>query len=164
MAPRTGRSRSFLEALEVRALDVGLLLLLVLNGASVFTRYVLNHAVGELFEVMIFTSVAIYWLGVATAQRFGGHLGMDFVVATLPRFARRVTDVVRVAVIVGFLGVVIYSGTLLVIAQVRFGTSTSLLGLPVWIFSAVLPLGCLLLAWRTVFAPRQAMEESEVRV
>lgn len=152
------RLATFLGALEYRALEISLLLLLLLNGVSVFARYVLNHAVGELFEVMIFVSVASYWLGAATAQRLGGHLGMDFAVAILAPGPRRVADALRVIVIVGFLGVVIYSGTLLVLSQIRFGTSTSLLDLPVWIFSIFLPFGCALLAWRTLFPPRQADE------
>lgn len=154
------RLATFLGALEYRTLEISLLLLLLLNGISVFARYVLNHAIGELFEVMIFVSVASYWLGAATAQRLGGHLGMDFVVATLAPGHRRVTDALRVIVILSFLGVVIYSGTLLVLSQIRFGTSTSLLDLPVWMFSIFLPFGSALLAWRTLFPPRQSGEYS----
>lgn len=152
------RLATFLGALEYRTLEISLLLLLLLNGISVFARYVLNHAIGELFEVMIFVSVASYWLGAATAQRLGGHLGMDFMVATLAPGHRRVTDALRVIVILSFLGVVIYSGTLLVLSQIRFGTSTSLLDLPVWMFSIFLPFGSALLAWRTLFPPRQSGE------
>jgi TRAP-type C4-dicarboxylate transport system permease small subunit len=152
------RIATSLGALEYRALEITLLLLLLLNGVSVFARYVLHHAVGELFEVMIFLSVASYWLGAATAQRLGGHLGMDFVVMALSPGARRVTDAVRLVVIIGFLGVVVYSGALLVMSQMRFGTSTSLLGWPVWFFSIFLPFGCALLAWRTLFPPRLAGE------
>ena len=161
MSVKTGRPASFFGALEYRALEISLLLLLVLNGASVFTRYVLNHAVGELFEAMLFLSVATYWLGVATAERLGGHLGMDFVVAVLPKRARRVADILRLLITLGFLGVVIYSGALLVMSQYRFGTSTSLLDMPVWAFSFFLPFGCALLAWRSIFPPRRAHEESE---
>ncbi len=60
---------------------------------------------------MILLSVASYWLGVATAERLGGHLGMEFAVAGLPRPARRVADLLRIAVILGFLAVVVYSGS-----------------------------------------------------
>lgn len=156
-----GSLAPFLGALEFRVLEFALLLLLVLNGASVFSRYVLNHAVGELFEVMIFVSVAIYWLGVATAQRMGGHLGMDFAVAALPSGKRKMTDFLRLVVIVGFLGVVIYSSTLLIMSQARFGTATSLLRIPVWMFSIFLPFGCALLLWRSIFPPRKPEEERE---
>jgi C4-dicarboxylate transporter DctQ subunit len=161
MSKLTGAAASFLSALEFRLLEAGLRLLLVLNGTSVFTRYVLNHAVGELFEAMIFISVAIYWLGVATAQRLGGHLGMDFAVSALPAGARRVADLLRLLVIVGFLGAVIYSSILMIMSQFRLGTATSLLGVPVWLFSIFLPIGCALLLWRSIFPPRRSGDEHE---
>ena len=161
MSLKSGRIASFFASLEYHALEISLLVLLALNGISVFTRYILNHAVGELFEVMILLSVATYWLGVATAERLGGHLGMDFAVAALPPALRRVADLLRKAVILGFLAVVIYSGTNLVRSQIRFGTSSSLLDMPTWMFSIFVPFGCTLLAFRTVFPPRRPRQQSE---
>lgn len=138
--------------LEFRLLELSLAALLVLNGAGVFTRYALNSAVGELFEIMILVAVATYWLGVATAERVGGHLGMELFVAMLPTGPRRITDLLRKLVILGFLAVVIYSGTKLSMMQYRFGTNSGIVDMPLWIFSAFIPLGSALLFWRTLFA------------
>jgi len=154
----------FLRGLEFRLLELSLAALLIMNGVSVFTRYVMNSAVGELFEIMILLGVATYWLGIATAERLGGHLGMDLFVATLPKGARQITDLIRKIVILGFLAVVIYSGARLSMSQYRFGTNSGILDMPLWIFSAFMPIGCGLLAWRTLFPPRREPAQSETLV
>lgn len=151
----SNRIPSVLRGLEFRLLEVSLAALLIMNGVSIFSRYVLKNAVGELFEVMILLGVATYWLGIATAERLGGHIGMDLFVAALPRRGRLLADIVRKVVILGFLAVVIYSGVRLSISQYRFGTSSGLMDLPLWIFSMFMPIGCALLAWRTIFPPRR---------
>jgi len=152
---RNSRLFRLLGALEFRLLELSLAALVVMNGVGVFTRYVMNNALGELFEIMILLSVATYWLGVATAERLGGHLGMDLLMATLSGKPRAILEFVRRAVIVGFLAVVVYSGTRLTMTQYRFATNSGILDMPLWIFSVFIPIGGLLLAWRVVFAPRR---------
>jgi TRAP-type C4-dicarboxylate transport system permease small subunit len=152
---RNSRLFRFLGALEFRLLELSLAALVLMNGVGVFTRYVMNNALGELFEIMILLSVATYWLGVATAERLGGHLGMDLLMATLSGKPRAILEFVRRAVIVGFLAVVVYSGTRLTMTQYRFATNSGILDMPLWIFSVFIPIGGLLLAWRVVFAPRR---------
>jgi len=146
----------FLAALEFRLLELSLAALLVMNGISVFTRYALNNAIGELFEIMILLAVATYWLGVATAERVGGHLGMELAVAMLPEGPRRIAGALRKLVILGFLAVVVYSGTRLSLSQYRFGTNSGIVDMPLWWFSAFVPFGCALLFWRTLFELRAA--------
>ena len=145
--------------LEFRLLELSLAVLVVMNGVGVFSRYVLHSAVGELFEIMILVSVATYWLGVATAERVGGHLGMELFVAMLPEGPRRLTELLRKLVILGFLAVVIYSGTRLSMMQYRFGTNSGIVDMPLWIFSAFVPFGSALLFWRTLFASPSAQTQ-----
>lgn len=149
---RDSWSMRLLGTLEFRLLELSLAALLVMNGAGVFTRYVLNSAVGELFEIMILVAVATYWLGVATAERVGGHLGMELFVAMLPAGPRRLSELLRKVIILGFLAVVIYSGTRLSMMQYRFGTNSGIVDMPLWIFSVFVPFGSALLFWRTLFA------------
>lgn len=151
----------FLGGFEFRLLELSLAALVVMNGVGVFARYVLNSAVGELFEIMILLGVATYWLGIATAERLGGHLGMDLLVGMLSGGPRRFADLIRKAVILGFLAVVVYSGVRLSMSQFRFGTNSGILDMPLWIFSAFMPIGCALLAWRTAFPPHRRQEQSE---
>jgi len=158
---RDNRLFRFLGGLEFRLLEVSLFGLLVMNGVGVFARYVLNSAIGELFEIMILLSVATYWLGVATAERLGGHLGMDLFVAVLPAGVQRIAGILRKVIILGFLAVVIYSGVRLTMSQYRFGTNSGILDMPLWIFSIWMSIGAALLAWRTIVPPRRAIDQSE---
>jgi TRAP-type C4-dicarboxylate transport system permease small subunit len=151
---RDSRVLALLGGLEFRLVELSLAALVVMNGVGVFARYVLGSAVGELFEIMILLSVATYWLGIATAERLGGHLGMDLPVTMLPQGPRRLAELIRKVIILCFLAVVIYSGVRLSMSQFRFGTNSGILDMPLWIFSAFMPIGCALLAWRTLFPPR----------
>jgi TRAP-type C4-dicarboxylate transport system permease small subunit len=135
---------------EYRAIEWSLLVLLGLITVSVVARYVFNHAIGELFELMIFGSVAFYWLAMATAEREGAHLGVGFGVAALPAGLRRIASLVRIAVIAIFLAVIVYSGSLLVLSQFRLGMASGLLHIPLWIFSIFMPFGAVLMLIRAL--------------
>jgi len=148
---RGGGWRRLAVLAEYRALEAAFIALVAMNAINVFARYVLNRSIGSLFEVMILLSVAAYWLGIATAERSRSHLGMSFFVERLPDGARRVTAVVRLAVIVGFLLATAYSGSVLALGQFRSGVSSGTLGMPLWLFTSFIPLGSLLMLWRVLW-------------
>src|SRR5690606_7420315 len=102
----------------------------------------------------------IYWIGSATAQRQNGHLGMSFLVSALPDNPRRVLAVVRTVVVAGFLACVVFSGTMLTWARYQSGTMSGNLDLPIWIWTAFLPLGALLMLIRVLRPPRVEKPES----
>lgn len=137
-------------ALEYRALEAALLILLALNAISIVARYVFDHAIGELFEVMILGSVAFYWLGIATAERERSHLGVTFLVALMPPDPRRIAMLLRLLVIAGFLLAVVYSGGHLVAGQLRLGLTSGILDMPLWMFSVFMPLGAGLMLLRVI--------------
>lgn len=155
MTSKPFRPAAWLGALEFRFLEAALAVLVVVNGVGVASRYVFNHAIGELFEAMLLLSVAAYWLGVATAERMGGHLGMSLFVSMVPAGPRRALELLRKLVILGFLAVVVYSGVRLSMTQFRYGTASGLLGMPLWTVSAFLPLGCALLGLRILLPSRR---------
>lgn len=136
---------------EHRVLEGALLVLLALNTISIAARYVFNHAIGELFELMILGSVAFYWLGIATAERAGAHLGVSVLVPLLPSGLRKVTELLRLLVIAGFLLGVVYSGSHLVASQLRLGLTSGLLDMPLWLFSVFMPAGAALMLYRVLY-------------
>jgi len=151
-----GRSRlaEVLVACEHRLLELVLLLLVGLNGVNVFYRYVLQRPAGYLFEIMIGLALLIYWIGSATAQRQNGHLGMSFLVAALPAGPRRILALIRQIVVAGFLACVVFSGGLLAWSHYRSGTMSGNLNLPIWIWTAFLPAGALIMLIRVLRPPR----------
>lgn len=136
--------------IEHRVLEAALLVLLALNTVSIAARYVFNHAIGELFELMILGSVAFYWLGIATAERAMAHLGVSVFIPLLPAAPRKVSELVRLLVIAGFLLGVVYSGVHLVAGQAGLGLSSGLLDMPLWLFSVFMPLGAALMLVRVL--------------
>lgn len=138
---------------EHRALELAFVALVAMNAVNVFARYVLNRSIGSLFEVMVLLSVAAYWLGIATAERSRAHLGMSFVVVRLPGRVRRASELVRLAVITAFLLATAYSGAMLALDQYRSGAVSGTLGMPLWVFTAFIPLGALLMLVRVLWPP-----------
>jgi C4-dicarboxylate transporter, DctQ subunit len=149
-----GQVFALLVAFEYRLLEMVLLVLVVLNGANVSYRYILQQPAGYLFEIMISLSLVIYWIGSATAQRQNGHLGMSFLVALLPDRPRRIVAVARTAIVAGFLLCVVVSGTKLAWSHFQSGMVSGNLNLPIWIWSAFLPIGALLMLIRVLRPPR----------
>lgn len=135
---------------EYRVLEAALLILLALNTISIAARYVFNHAIGELFEIMILGSVAFYWLGIATAERNNAHLGVSVFVSLLPVDLIRLLKLVRLIVIAGFLLAIVYSGAHLVGGQIRMDMKSGLLDMPLWLFSIFMPTGAALMLYRVL--------------
>lgn len=148
--PRKSSGLPLAVRLEYLVLEVAFIVLVAMNAVNVFARYVLNHSIGSLFELMILLAIAVYWLGVATSERTQGHLGMSFVVSRLPAGLRKLTELLRVCVIVAFLVVAAYSGAMLAIGQIQSRSISGTLGMPLWIFSIFIPLGCLLMLLRVL--------------
>lgn len=136
--------------LEHGLLQAAFVALVAMNAVNVFARYVLNHAVGSLFEIMVLVSVATYWLGIATAERTQSHLGMNFVTTRFSGTPRRVAEVLRLAVIAAFLLAAAYSGAGVALSQYRSGALAGTLALPLWPFAAFIPFGCLLMLARAL--------------
>jgi TRAP-type C4-dicarboxylate transport system permease small subunit len=139
-------------ALEYKLLEGALLVLLALNATAIVSRYIFNHAIGELFEIMILGSVAAYWLGIATAERERAHLGVTVAVSVLPSRLRRPARLLRLLVVAGFLAAVVYSGGALVLSQYRLNMTSGILDMPLWIFAAFMPIGAALMLIRAVWA------------
>lgn len=130
-----------------------LMVIVLINAVNVFLRYVVGKSAGSLFELMVMLSLVIYWIGIATAERTTGHLGMTFAVTRLSGPLRAVAAAARALIVLGFLGAVIVSGLKLTASQLQSGTVSGALELPIWCFSLFIPLGALLMAIRFV-APK----------
>lgn len=144
-----GRLHALLR-LEHGLLEAAFVALVAMNTVNVFARYVFNHSIGSLFEIMVLLSVATYWLGIATAERTRSHLGMNFITSRLPPVARRIAEWLRLAIIAAFLLAAAFSAGALAISQYRSGAMSGTAGMALWPFTAFIPLGCLLMLLRAL--------------
>jgi TRAP-type C4-dicarboxylate transport system permease small subunit len=138
------------ETLEEFSVELLLLFLAVLNAMNIVSRYVLHRSIGQTFELMILLSLVMYWLGIGMAQRFGGHLGMNFVVNRLSPPARKGLARVRILVMAAFLAVVVWSGLELAVSQYGSHAVSGAMNMPLWIFSLAMPFGALVMLLRIV--------------
>lgn len=136
--------------IEDRLLVTIMLALLAFNGISIVARYVFNHALGELFEMMVLGGLAMYWLALGIAQTERAHLGVGTAVERLPARMRIVAEWLRLVMIAAFLSTVIYCGLTLALSQFRTGSVSGLLGIPLWVFCMFIPIGAALMLVRSV--------------
>lgn len=149
-----------LVAAEYRCLELALIILVLLNGVSIASRYVFRHALGELFEIMILGGIAAYWVAIATAEREKAHLGVDSFVMLLPRRIKGGVRLVRTAVVAAFYGVVVWSGILLVLRQISGGTTAGLIDVPLWTIAIFIPLSASVALWRCLVTQPRSVPDT----
>ncbi len=88
--------------------------------------------------------------GAAIAARRGEHLAVTLVAEALPRAGRRAIFVLSVALSAALLGLTAWFAWSLVDNQIGSGVRSYALQIPMWYYSAALPLGFLLILARTV--------------
>lgn len=110
-----------------------LTVLLLVVGAQIFARYVLNHSLFWSEELARYLFIYLIFLGAAIVLRRGGHIQVSFFVERLPRPLRRGVAVVVDLLILAFAGIV-------------FTQSIRLAGM-VW----TVPTAALLVPWTLVY-------------
>ena len=88
---------------------VTLLILILLNlivGLQVFSRYMLNHSLFWSEELARYLFIYLVFLGAAIVLRRGGHIQVSFFVDQLPPRLRRGVAVLGDLLLLGFAGIV----------------------------------------------------------
>lgn len=83
-----------------------LIMMVVLNVANAFGRYVFGQAISGSDELLVFSMVWLVFLGAALATGDGRHLRFDLLAAVLPRRLEFLLDAVRNivgAILAGFI-------------------------------------------------------------
>jgi TRAP-type C4-dicarboxylate transport system permease small subunit len=83
-----------------------LTVLLVVVGAQIFARYVLNHSLFWSEELARYLFIYLVFLGAAIVLRRGGHIQVSFFVEQLPPRLRRGVAVLGDLLLLGFAGIV----------------------------------------------------------
>jgi len=83
-----------------------LTVLLLVVGAQIFARYVLNHSLFWSEELARYLFIYLVFLGAAIVLRRGGHIQVSFFVDQLPPRLRRGVAVLGDLLLLGFAGIV----------------------------------------------------------
>jgi len=110
-----------------------LAVLLLVVGAQIFARYVLNHSLFWSEELARYLFIYLVFLGSAIVLRRNGHIQVSFFVERLPPGPQRSVAVLVDLLLLGFVGIVL-------VQSVR-------LALMVW----TVPTAALLIPWTLVY-------------
>jgi TRAP-type C4-dicarboxylate transport system permease small subunit len=86
-------ARPIFDFLEVYLPSLIFFLLIISVAIEVFSRYVFNTPIPELFEVSIYTFVWAIYLGAALAKRYNQHIRFDLLYIKLSQKARLWVDI-----------------------------------------------------------------------
>ena len=116
---------------------------IVVVAAGVVWRYVLRSPLVWTVELSRILFVWMTFLGAALAVKEGSHICVTLLVEHLPGRVRKYLGILRLILVVAFLGFMVYVGARWV--QLTAGTRTPALGLPLnYVSYAALPVGFLL--------------------
>lgn len=116
----------------------------IIVGAQVFSRYVLNHSIFWSDEAARFLLIWLTFLGAGVAYRNQGHASIDIVYRRLPKAGRKIAAIATDLLTLAFAGVMIFYGYKFSYF-VRMQISPALF-MPKWIPHSVIPVGGAILA------------------
>jgi TRAP-type C4-dicarboxylate transport system permease small subunit len=148
---------------------LSLFVIVGINGANVFIRYVFSTAWSWAEEAMLFLMVLMVFAGAVAATWRGAHLQLDILLERLPLPWRRATIVLAAALSVAVLGVLSASSYQVVSLLYRFGQKSAALEFPMWIAQGCVSAGFVLIALMIVlrlatFGPTMPKTELQVLV
>ncbi len=120
-------------------------LMSILNFANVISRYFLSSTIAWTDEIIVFMFIWISMLGAAYAFLNNSHLGMDLLSITMGRKGNiflTILSFICVSVVTYFF---VAFGVGMVQNQMRFGTTMTGTGWPIWIEGLALPVGGVLM-------------------
>ncbi len=98
-----------LDRLVAFAVVALLVVMTIVTSAGVFWRYVMNDSLGWAEELGCYMLVWVSFLGAALATYRGTHIGIDVVYDRLPRWAKRLLNILVNLAIVVFMGAIFLS-------------------------------------------------------
>lgn len=142
----------FLDQFEHIVCAVLLLLMTILGFANVVVRYGTNQSLAATEELLTGGFVLLTVFGAAIAARRGEHLAVELISDMLPPTARRIVIAISALLSIALLAASIWFCWQLVLNQMGNGMRSYALRLPLWWYSAALPLGFALVLIRYVQA------------
>lgn len=134
----------------------------VVAFVNVVSRYFLNASLAFTAELTVSLATWMVMMGAVIALREGGHLGFSALHDAATGALRGVMTVLITAAILAFLAVLLFFGIDMAALQAWSGRTTPSIGIPQWLFTAALPVGAVLGAYRTVQAGRAGFRHSTV--
>jgi C4-dicarboxylate transporter DctQ subunit len=122
----------------------------IVNFVNVVGRYFFNRSFSSAEELVITSFVYISMFGIAVAYKRGAHLGMGLITENVSPKIRAWMILFSVLCSMILISLIFYLSFDMIGGQIRSGERTSATGLPAYYQRISIPLGCLLIAMRTI--------------
>jgi TRAP-type C4-dicarboxylate transport system permease small subunit len=122
----------------------------VLTFANVVSRYFLNSSISFTEEITVNLFVLLTFVGASIGVKRSAHLGFTLIYDSVRGFMKILMSILVALLMILFFSVVLYYGIDLVMSQIARNRMTPALGWPQWIFTLMMPIGCLLCIIRTI--------------
>lgn len=132
---------TFWERLEEFILVALFAFMAVMNFLNVVFRYCFANSFSFTEEVTITAFVWVSMIGIAVGYKRAAHLGMSFFVDNMPKKLRAFMVLVSMVCTVVLLVLLMNYGIEMVSNQIRLGSKTPALGMPMWIQGLSIPVG-----------------------
>ena len=133
--------------------------IVVVVFGQVVSRFLFNAPFSWSEELARYLQVWLIMLGSVACLRNGLHLTVDYAIHSLPEGAKRNLQLLSLAAILFFLGVVFVSGVSLIAATLN--QRTPALQLPIWVVYLAIPVGSLLMFLESVGLVLTAVDEAK---
>lgn len=142
-----------IDHIEEVVMVIGLAIMVVLNFVNVVCRYLLPQtpfSYTEELTTLIFVWVTVF--GIAYGYKRGSHTGLTLITDRLPKRIALIVLVVGTFASVLFMGVIFYTGCMMVVNQYRYGNMFPGLGISAIWGGLAIPLGAVVTMLRAILS------------
>ncbi|WP_051534306.1 TRAP transporter small permease [Desulfitibacter alkalitolerans] len=140
----------FIDNFEENLIAILLPLMVLLVFAATFFRYTGLLILPWAEELARYMMIWIIYLGIGTGAKKNSHFAVEAFYKLMPQKTHKYFKILRTIIIIVFCTTVIGLSTKLIKAQMAMGQSSPSLGIPIWVAYLAVPIGCTLMALRSV--------------
>lgn len=136
--------------LEEYIIAAGLLVMLIIAGANVLTRFISGISLSFSEELVVYIFAATSIIGASAACARGANMGLSAVTDLLPKKAQIVFIIISTMGSVFLFGILFYQGIVTVQSMIEYGQKTPILRIPTWIFEIFYSIGAAMYIFRAI--------------
>lgn len=144
------RIRRFLGNFEESAITVLLPLMVVTIFVATFGRYSGWFLLPWAEELARYLMIWVVFLGIGAGAKRNSHFVVEVLQILLPESCHKFLRVFTTLFVTFFMGVLIYCSFQLINRVMSMGQVSPSLHIPIWTVYIAIPIGCLLMAFRTI--------------
>lgn len=142
--------KDFIDNFEERVITILLPLMVIVVFFSTFLRFTGITTISWGDELARYLMIWLIFLGIGQGAKNNKHFTVDVIVNLFPKSVNKALFVFRTAIIVAFLGIIIYLSSSLISSIASMGQTSPALQWPMWLIYSAIPVGSILMIIRSI--------------